>query len=128
MVTRFKHYATTVALTKVGSCVRQSIVLKHTTCNTRINFALFRWENFRTVTFMPVSPKFAVQHFVELFMGLTIEVCRKLRTRGPDKELVNVAIARQLPDTPGPPDNQIETSPLIRFNLQLRVKAVTIAS
>ena len=77
---------------------------------------------------MPVSPKFAVQHFVELFVGLTFEVSWKLRTRGPNKELVNVAIDRQLPDTPGPPDNQIETSPLIRFNLQLRVKAVTIAS
>ena len=128
MVTRFKHYATTVALTKVDSCVRQSIVLKHTTCNTRINFALFRWENFGTVTRVPVSPKLAVQHFVQLFVGFAIEVRWKLRTRAPNKELVNIAIARQLPDTSGPPDNQIETSPLIRFNLQLRVKAVTIAS
>ena len=122
MITRFKHYATTVALAKVGSCVRQSIVLKHTTCNTRIHFALFRWENFRTITFMPVSPKFAVQHFVELFVGLTVEVGRKLRARSPDKELVNVVIAGQMSDTPVPPDKQIETSSLVRFNFQFRVQ------
>ena len=60
---------------------------------------------------MPVSPKLAVQHFVQLFVGFAIEVRWKLRTRAPNKELVNIAIAGQLSDTPVPPDNQIETVP-----------------
>ena len=77
---------------------------------------------------MPVSPELAVHYSFQLFVGFAIEVRWKLRTRAPNKELVNIAIARQLPDTSRLPDNQIETSPLIRFNLQLRVKAVTIAS
>ena len=55
-------------------------------------------------------------------MGLTVEVGRKLRARSPDKELVNVVIAGQMSDTPVPPDKQIETSSLVRFNFQFRVQ------